>query len=286
MTINLFQSEDGEDFQYHGSPRTTQSCLDALMRQITEPDHIDLAVLLTCGHDHAFYLATQDPTPVLIKSGFTSGYPGEGPAGLAIALHLLLRHRIEVEEVIITPAMMARLNNSKLTARDMSKLREDRRVLPTRIYDYMNDGLRGRGRPTDQMRRQNPLVVPWAILDDRLVDFALEFDQEPDMTVLKAFRRLEALVKERCEMSAESHGVKVFQQAFRGAGAILEWKGLPFAEAEGRAKLFEGAYSAFRNARAHRDEAVDKVRAYREFLLINELFLLESETTERFSKIG
>lgn len=283
MVINLFQSEDGEDFQYHGSPRTTQSCLDALVRQITEPGHVGLAVLLTCDHDHAFYLETQDPTPVLIKSGFTSGYPGEGPAGLAIALHFLLRHRIEVEEVIITPAMMARLNSSKLTAGDVSKVRSDRRILPTRIYDYMNDGLqgRGRGRPIDQMRRQNPLVVPWAVLDDRLVDFALEFHLEPDMTVLKAFRRLEALVKERCAMSAESHGVKVFQQAFRGAGAVLEWKGLPFAEVEGRAKLFEGAYSAFRNARAHRDEAVDKVRAYREFLLVNELFLLEAEATSK-----
>lgn len=279
MVMNLFQSEDDVDFQYHGSPRTTQSCLDALVRQITEPCHVGRAVLLTSGHCHAFYLESQDPTPVLIKSGFTSGYPGEGPAGLAIALHLLLRHRIEIEEVIITPAMMSRLNGSKLTAGDVSKVRSERRVLPTRVYDYMSDGLQGRGRPIDQMRRQHPLVVPWAVLDDRLVDFALEFDLEPDMTVLKAFRRLEALVKERCAMSAESHGMKVFQQAFRGAGAVLEWKGLPFAEAEGRAKLFEGAYSAFRNARAHRDEIVDKVRTYREFLLVNELFLLESEAT-------
>lgn len=281
MVINLFQSADDVDLQYHGSPRTTQSCLDALLRQITIPDHIRLAVLLTCDQDHAFYLETQDPTPVLIKSGFTSGYLGEGPAGLAIALHLLLRHRIEVEEVIINPAMMARLNSSKLTTGDMSKVHSERRVLPTRIYNYMDDGLQGRGRPTDQMRRQNPLVVPWAVLDDRLVDFALEFDLEPDMTVLKAFRRLEALVKERCTMSADSHGLKVFQQAFRGAGAALEWKGLAFAEVEGRAKLFEGAYSAFRNARAHRDEAIDKVRAYREFLLVNELFLLESEATKK-----
>lgn len=275
--MNLFQPGVDVDVQYHGSPRTTQSCLDAMVRQVVVPGHVSLAVLLTCGQDHAFYLKTEDPTPVLIKSGFTSGYPGEGPAGLAMALHLLLRHRIEVEEVLVTPALMKRLNASNLTAGDVSKIREDERVLPTRIYDYMHDGLQGRGRPVDQLRRNSPLSIPWAVLDDRLIDLALEFDLEPDMTVLKAFRRLEARVKERCGLSTESHGIKVFQQAFRGDGSALEWSGLPFAETEGRAKLFEGAYSAFRNARAHRDDAEDKVRAYREFLLVNELFLLEAE---------
>lgn len=277
MGINLFQSEDGEDFQYHGSPLATQPCLDAVVRLITQPKNVSLVLLLTCGQNHAFYLETQDPSPVLIKSGFTSGYPGEGPAGLAIALHLLQRHRIDIGEVEITPAAMSRLNGSKLTASDVSKIREGRHILPARIYDYMHDGLKGRGRPVDQMRLAAPLVIPWAVLDDRLVEFAIEFDLEPDMAVFKAFRRLEVLVKERCGLGAESHGKKVFQQAFRGGGAVLEWSGLPSAEADGRAMLFEGAYAAFRNARAHRDSAPDKVGAYREFLLINELFLLEAE---------
>ena len=40
---------------------------------------------------------------------------------------------------------------------------------------------------------------------------------------------------------------------------------------------FTGSYMAFRNARAHREKDENLVHQYREFLLINELYLLESE---------
>lgn len=52
-------------------------------------------------------------------------------------------------------------------------------------------------------------------------------------------------------------------------------------EIKGRANLFTGTYMAFRNARAHRESTENYAQMFREFLLVNELYLLESEAIER-----
>jgi hypothetical protein len=41
--------------------------------------------------------------------------------------------------------------------------------------------------------------------------------------------------------------------------------------------MFEAAFKAYRNPRAHREKVGDESRAYREFYMANELFLLEAE---------
>jgi hypothetical protein len=45
--------------------------------------------------------------------------------------------------------------------------------------------------------------------------------------------------------------------------------------------MFIGAFLTFRNPRSHREIEVDDRVTLREFLIVNELFLLESEAVER-----
>jgi hypothetical protein len=141
----------------------------------------------------------------------------------------------------------------------------------------MFDGLSHRGRPDDRIRDQFAPAVPWFVLDDRLVDLAIILPRDPDIAVFEAFRRLESQVKKRCELPLGIAGVEVFKKAFRGSGALLTWSDVSAGELEGRAQMFEAAFMAYRNPRAHREEVGGAARAYREFYVVNELFLLEAE---------
>ena len=92
----------------------------------------------------------------------------------------------------------------------------------------------------------------------------------------KAYKRLEDIVRTRTGIN--EHSTKLFAQVFQGEKAILMWDVPDNAEIKGRVNLFTGAYMAFRNARAHREKDENLIHQYREFLLINELYLLEQET--------
>lgn len=280
MTIRLFGSSGAAIAQYHGSSQTTQSCLDAIARLLAAGTTVNRALLLSSGGWHGFYLDCQDPEPVFIRCGFSSGYSGEGSAGLAIALHLLRRFGVDVEEVVVPADLLVRLDENRLTIDDLDLVSAAPVVRPMRIYDYQYDGINGRGASEGLMRAQFRNCVPWSTVDERLVDLAFVLEREPDRAVFEAFRRLESTVSKRIELPLGTSGIRVFQIAFRSSGARLTWSGLPKTEIDGRAQLFEAAFSAYRNALAHREEDRDEARAYREFFIVNELFLLEAEAVE------
>lgn len=74
---------------------------------------------------------------------------------------------------------------------------------------------------------------------------------------------------------------RLFSTAYQGENALLEWPDVEKSEAEGRASLFIGVFKSYRNKRAHHEQDTDLKCAVREFLLLNELFLLESTTKLR-----
>jgi hypothetical protein len=281
--MNLFATSGLAKAQYHGSHYTTQSCLDAIARLLSAGAWIERAVLLTNKSHHGFFLGVQGVEPVLIRSGFTSGYPGEGPAGLAIALHLFRRFRIEVEEILVSEGLLSRLNGNRLTQTDLTFIAGAEVVRPIRTHEYMHNGLSHQGKPDDQMRKQFAPAVPWFVLDDRLADLAVILPRDPDKAVFEAFRRLESQVKKRCDLPLGVAGVDVFKKLFRGSGALLTWNGASAGELEGRAQMFEAAFMAYRNPRAHREKVGGVARAYREFYVVNELFLLEAEAVMKKS---
>ncbi|HST43692.1 MAG TPA: TIGR02391 family protein [Luteimonas sp.] len=267
--------------QYHGSHFSTQSCLEALARLVESSLVIQRVLLLTHEGRHGLLVEVDEPEPIFIRCGFTSGYVGEGPGGLALALHLLRFFKIPVEEVRVTSALLQRLDEAALTHADLHHVERCSVVRPIRIYDYMHDGLRERASAGTVPLRLLASKIPWSLLDPRLGDLALMMRSDSDRAVFEAFRRLEWTVKERCVMGSDVNGVQVFKKAFRGHGAILQWPGLSSSEVEGRAQLFEAAFMSYRNPRAHREVGGDSSRAYSEFSIINELYFLEGEAVGR-----
>lgn len=265
--------------QYAGRPGMSDACVQAIQRMLQYNDEIDNAKLLTNNHVHCLLLVVDEYDRVAVKSGFSSGYSGEGPKALARALQLLVDHGVDIEEVEVERAVLDRLDASGLTVRDLEAIDAAQAVRPARIYDYIYDATGSLNSLSAHWSRF-PAVLPFSIIDKRIADLALRFLDEPNDTLLQGFRRLEDTVRQRTE--SQEHGAKLFSQAFQGDGAKLTWQGVQSSELVGRVNLFTGAYMAHRNPRAHREMSDDMTALLSEFLLLNHLFKLESYAVPRF----
>lgn len=260
--------------EYAGLPGISEACVQAIQRMLQYNDHIASAKVLTSDHDHCLLLVVNEYDRVAVKSGFASGYGGEGPKALARALQLLLDHGVEIEEVVVERVVLDRLNASGLTMRDLEAIDASPTVRPTRIYDYIHDA-KGSVKSLGMHWNRFPAVLPFVIIDKRIADLALSFLDDPNNTLLQGFRRLEDIVRQRTE--SQEHGAKLFTQVFQGEGAKLTWRGVQPSELVGRVNLFTGAYMAHRNPRAHREIQEDMTALLSEFLLLNHLFKLEAD---------
>jgi hypothetical protein len=83
---SMWTTENLADIEYHGQSGLTQSCLDAIARIFQFGARVTSARLLTACDAHAFLLSVRESDLIAIKAGFSSGYMGEGPKGLASAL--------------------------------------------------------------------------------------------------------------------------------------------------------------------------------------------------------
>ncbi len=277
----MFQTQNYYYVEYLGDAGITLSCLQSLCKTLQTHSDLTTALLLTNDQVHAFLLKDDSGTYYVIRSGFTSGYSGEGPKGLAKALALLSKHRIETEEILIPTKLLNRLNNSSLNDQDIDFIYQQKIIRPIRLHDYIYP-FENEVTQTTKSKCYYPLELPYSIIDDRIFDLALLFKQDPDSALTKAYKRLEDIVRTRT--SIREHSTKLFAQVFQGENALLTWDVPDSAEIKGRINLFTGAYMAFRNARAHREKDENLIHQYREFLLINELYLLEAEAITIESK--
>lgn len=262
--------------QYHGEAEVTKHCLDAVVRLIHSDQRIESARLLTFEGRHAFLLRLHDGQKIVVKAGFSSGYSGEGPAALASALQLMRRHGVEIEEVDVSHRLLDRLDGNSLADSDIAQIEKCDGIRPVRLYDYIYDAHKMERATEVSLWRSYPSVLPMRIIDQRIIDLALKLESDPDSALMTGYRRLERIVADRCGLTGAA-GQKIFSTAFQGATPLLTWVGLEPAEAGGRAQLFTGCYMAFRNRRAHKEIDQSKDQAIREFLLLNELFLLEAD---------
>lgn len=265
--------------EYSGKAGVTADCVRAIARLIYSGELIKKGHLITCGQYHAFVLYDQDDDVFVIKNGFTSGYSGEGPKGLSAALQLLDRHNIDVEEIEVDQKVMDRLECSCLLEDDIASIASGRPVLPHRIADYRLWSKEGLECSAGYLTRCCPLTVPFGLVDARIMDLAVKFHENEDSAIVDAYRRLEDRVRERTNIA--EHGTKLFARAFHGDKSPLTWKVKDANEAAGRANMFVSIFGAFRNARMHRKQKLSYENALREFLLVNELFLLESNAIRR-----
>lgn len=272
--------------EYHGADGVTQYCLDAIVRLIQFGDRIEKAWLLSgdadqwhCRH-HAFILSINYGDLVAIKPGFSSGYGGEGPGGLSQALQLLVRHNVEIEEHEIQPEVMERLAYGALLNSDIEAIRTSRPIRPNRYFDYiLFDSDRRKIYSEQNLNFLFPPVVPLSIIDTRILDLALSLEEHPDASLFTGYKRLEGLVRRRHIELAGLSAAKLFSKAYQGENALLEWLNVEKSEAEGRASLFIGVFKSYRNKRAHHEQEYNLCSAVREFLLLNELYLLENQSS-------
>ncbi|MBK5397475.1 hypothetical protein JFU47_12285 [Pseudomonas sp. TH39(2020)] len=271
--------------EYHGTPGYTQRCLDALVNLLSSGDEVKSAWLLSWfdGHTgtHSILLNIFPSQQVLIKPGFSSGYPGEGPSGLSTAIQLLQMFDVETEEYIIDRDVFQRCEAGCLLSADLEKLEQARPVRPWRFYDYI---IR-RPEWSEKIRSldllQNfPVSLSFGLLDERLIDLAVGFLENPDSAISTAFRRLEDIVRTRIGVYDKS-GVQLLKRAFEGEHSKLHWNDLDLGEHAGKVGLFVTVFSAYRNPRAHREILSNPKEAVREFMLINQLFCLEAASVPR-----
>jgi hypothetical protein len=265
------------EIQFAGIAGITQHCIDAVLRYLQFCDSITKLLILTNNHNHALVLYTEQGEVIAIKAGFASGYPGEGPRGLAYILTLLNRLEIEINEYDAAKKVIEKIDSSRLTDSELDKIVNSMPVRPTRwrsyIYDYENKY------STKELLARFPCAIPFTIIDSRLFDLAVSFRDAPGDKILQGFKRLEDLIRERCGL--DDHGSKLFQKAFLGDKSILFWPRLNTGEITSRANLFIFTYGTFRNRRAHKEIEEDSNSQLTEFLALNLLFILEAESKMR-----
>ena len=271
----LFVPEKGlAGLQYLGQHGISARCLDAIRQVLGWRQPIRRALILTCDAEHAFLITIGEEFDeiVIVKAGFASGYPGEGPRTFAEALELLRAFGVEVEEAIVPRSVMKRLEVSALTVDDLDLIDKAGVVRPMRWTDYVYPW-RDRLPKSKERLERFPQAMPWAIIDHRIEDLAHRFFENEDVCISKGFRRLEDVIRAR--IGLQDHGVRLIQRALLQDDPLLTWNVSDAAEQKGRAQLFVGAFMAYRNPRAHREVPSVRGKELAEFMLLNQLFLLE-----------
>ena len=264
--------------QYAGIPGSSSDCRDAVTRLLQYGDRITQAKILTHDNEHAFLLTVNEGDQIIIKSGFASGYGGTGPSTFSYVLQLLEACGVEIDEFAVTEEFIHRVEYSCLRASDLATLDRQRPVRPSRWRDYILERHWGRQEERRLWEDEFPAIIPFAIVDPRLIDLALTFWNAPSDHLLTAFRRLEDVVRRRTGLKDRSG--KLFARAFLGDGSPLRWEGCDESERASRGELFRNAFTAFRNPRAHGERDESAADQLCEFLLVNHLFRLERAAVE------
>lgn len=264
---------------YHGVAGVSQDCLDAVLNLLMGRSAIRQVRLLSAAGSHALLLSTEFDDLIAIKSGFSSGYSGEGPNALSKVLCALVAHGATISEHAVEPTYISRIDDSALTLGDLNALSVAQEVRPARWQDYIQER-HHRWVVEGHWVAMMPQVMPFAILDRRLAASALRFWANPDQVLIDGYRLLEDTIRQRSGL--DQHGAKLFREAFKSR---LGWRVMHEAERAGRAELFANTFMAFRNPRMHRPAGTDP-GSLAEFLLLNQLFRLEAEAVEIAADAG
>jgi len=262
--------------EYAGIGGSTEDCQQAVLRLIQFGTRIERVAILSASNDHCLLLTINEGDPVAIKSGFASGYVGGGPHGFSYVLQVLESHGAEIKEYEVDADLLDRLDRSALSKHDLELLEQSKPRRPSRWHDYIDEKHFEQARNGTLWRDEFPPVIPYAAMDPRIMDLALEFWKNPDNSLLAGYRRLEDTVRQRTGIA--HHGAKLFSQAFNPDGGALTWTDADEGERAGRMQLFTGTYAAHRNPRAHREPKDRSAALLTEFLLLNHLYVLERDS--------
>ncbi|MDC6379921.1 TIGR02391 family protein [Pseudomonas graminis] len=271
--------------EYHGTPGFTQRCVEALMNVVSTSGPIESAWLLSWFDKsigvHSILLNISASHQVLIKPGFASGYPGEGPSGLSTVIEILEFFKVDIEEYAIGRDLHERCEAGCLLSSDLDKLSNSRPLRPARYHDYViRRPEHGAFTRMKHLLNNFPVCLDLGLIDERLADLAVNFFANPDWALATAFRRLESTVRDRTDIHDKS-GRQLFVRAFEGENSLLHWNDSDGGEQAGKAQLFVAVFLAYRNPRAHREIETTEREAVLEFMLINQLYVLEKAAVSR-----
>jgi hypothetical protein len=279
----LLPWQHGMSVQYVGQAGLSTPCRDAVLNLIQNGARVAFVKILTANQTHALLLWLDNHTPkddnlVAVKTGFSSGYPGEGPKTLSYVLELLETHGATIDECNVSAGILNRIDNCTLRKTDLADMRRSNRASPNTWRDYVSSRDVERGRNGTLWTRTRP-VIPFTLVDPRLFDLAIGFLEDPDARLVTGYRRLEDAIRSR--IGSKGFGKHLFNEAFEPKKGKLLWKDTTEPEALGRLSVFTGVYAAFRNPRAHRNLQESGAKAVSEFLLLNQLFRFEREAVPR-----
>ncbi|WP_339747961.1 TIGR02391 family protein [uncultured Rubinisphaera sp.] len=263
----------GNGMQYVGNAGVTSSCVEAVVRFIQCREKITRCRILTVGNSHALLLTLDSKQLVAVKTGFTSGYLGEGPKGLSYTLRLLELSDCRISEYEVGKELHDRINSCSMSESDLKSIEKLTPCDASSWYAYILD------KDFDESKNgllwsKFQLVIPFGIIDSRIIDLAIDFWESPDAKLMSAYRRLEGIFKNRTGLN--QCGAKLFSEAFLGKSALLMWPGIEAGELVSRVNLFTGLYGAYRNPRAHNEQCSAIEFDLLELLAVNQLYRLEA----------
>lgn len=270
--------------QYIGLPGATQECVSALHSLVESQPKPSAVRLITCRRDsedaireHAFLIEQPLGELVCIPSGFASGYGGEAPNGLSFALALLRSLSIPISEVEVERETLDRVDSGQLTDADVEMILQGKSR--RRWADYITDEHSDEAKSGELWQRLEP-TLPLGVIHPTLNDLAASFWDDPDRSIVSAFRRLEDEVRALSGLKLSSQ--KLFSKAFVRDDSVLLWPGMDLGEQKARGQMFTSAFGALRNRRSH-SEALEETSSDRlcEFLSVNMLFRLLAGVSRR-----
>lgn len=268
------EEKNVELLQYFGITGSTSDCIKAIGTLLNSEYKFSSAAIITNEKRHSIILKEDLYGYFVIKSGFASGYDGEGPNGFARILILLERHQINIEEYVVSDIVWHHIQNMTIEEEGVNQILSSRPVRPSRWNDYIYDA-GFHNRKSVSLSYLYPVSIPLALVDERIMDLAIDFHKNPDHSLTVAYRRLEEVIRSRSGILGE--GTALFSKVFLADKPLLIWNCLDRGEIKGRGTLFGSVYMAFRNARMHREHKISLTALLREFMLVNELFNLEQE---------
>lgn len=173
------------DIKYEGSTSATQYCIDDFMRRLYGSRKIVDMTILTCENYHALMLCFEDQDLIVfIKSGLTSGYPGEGPKGTSLIIRLAEEAGIIIKELKAAPSLFKRINSSRTTVKDVEFIKKnskasfdyDRLCLPNVDKEYVK-------RAKDSFKKNKDIIFVRA--EDEKTKDMVEMDRTKAIKMLQ-----------------------------------------------------------------------------------------------------
>ena len=256
----------------------TKASIEAVQRYLLFGDKIDKVFIFSCEHEHSLVLQIKQ-TWVIIKSGFASGYLGEGSKGFAYILALLENYCNDIDEFEVNRKIIQKIEHNSLQEEEIQSILNGKQQSRAHWIDYILD-INNQLYSDFSLWKKFPVQIPYSIVDFRLIKVALNFFDDPDARLNDAYRDLEDILRKKTGENF-GFGSDLIKKAFPSSKSSLQWNDCSENENEARRSLFINVYNAYRNRRAHRKENMMHDEYLVEFLAVNHLFRLEAESKKK-----